>query len=163
MNELPWSAKWLAWRLDREDRKDTWDSGLGAEKTGGRWNPKGRSVVYASADPSTAILEVAVHIGFRSLNAVPYVLTCFEIPDQDLIHIVQPDAVPNQEWLTNLPASAAQQAYGDDLLASHPFILIPSVVSRHSWNLLVSCDLAKGQYRMISQERFGLDGRLVSP
>lgn len=163
MNPLPWSGTWNAWRLDRDVYKDTWDSGIGAHRVGGRWNPRGRHVVYASADPATAILEVAVHAGFDTLDTVPHVLTCFEILDPTLIHVVQPEDVPNPVWLTSAAASPNQQKFADALLAQHPFVLIPSAVSRHSWNLLVSCDLAAGKYRLISQERFGLDTRLVKP
>lgn len=163
MNPLPWSGSWHAWRLDREEFKDTWDSGIGAHKMGGRWNPPGRNVVYASADPSTAILEVAVHAGFDALDTTPHVLTCFEILDPSLIHVVQPEDVPNPVWLSSASASPNQQKFADALLAQHPFVLIPSAVTRHSWNLLVSCDLAEGHYRLIVQERFGLDTRLVKP
>ncbi|KTB71010.1 hypothetical protein AO067_03630 [Pseudomonas viridiflava ICMP 13104] len=161
MNPLPWTDSWRAWRLDREVYKDSWDSGIGAHKLGGRWNPPGRYVVYASADPSTAILEVAVHAGFDALDTVPHVLTCFEILDQSLIKTVQPEDVPNPVWLTSASASPNQQKFTDALLARHPFVLIPSAVTRHSWNLLISCELAKGKYRVIHQERFGLDTRLV--
>lgn len=161
MNPLPWDSSWFAWRLDREVYKDSWDSGIGAQRLGGRWNPSGRKVVYASADPSTAILEVAVHTGFDALDTVPYVLTCFEVLDQRLIKVVQTDDVPNPNWLTPATSSPNQQRFADEFLAAHPFVLIPSAVTRHSWNLLISCELAEGQYRLISQERFGLDTRLV--
>jgi RES domain-containing protein len=163
MNPLPWAPSWRAWRLDREIYKETWDSGVGAQKVGGRWNPPGRTVVYASADPSTAILEVAVHAGFDTLDAVPHVLTCFEVLDQRLIKVVQPEEVPNPVWLTSAAASPNQQKFADALLAEHPFLLLPSAVTRHSWNLLISCELAEGKYRLVSQERFGLDTRLVKP
>jgi len=161
VNPLPWSGSWYAWRLDREVYKDSWDSGIGAHKLGGRWNPPGRKVVYAAADPSTAILEVAVHIGFDALDTVRHVLTCFEVLDTRLIKVVQPEDVPNPRWLTSAAASPNQQKFVDALLAEHPFVLIPSAVSRHSWNLLVSCELAQGKYRVVGQERFGLDMRLV--
>lgn len=163
MNSLPWAASWRAWRLDREIYKESWDSGIGAQKLGGRWNPPGRNVVYASADPSTAILEVAVHAGFDTLDTVPHVLTCFEVLDQSFIKVVQPEDVPNSVWLTSAAASPNQQKFADALLAEHPFLLIPSAVTRHSWNLLISCELAEGKYRLVSQERFGLDTRLVKP
>lgn len=159
MNPLPWSGSWYAWRLDCELCKDTWDSGIGAHKLGGRWNPPGRNVVYASADPSTAILEVAVHVGFDALDTVAHVLTCFEVLNQSIIKVVQPEDVPNPIWLTSTSASPNQQRFADALLAEHPFVLIPSAVIRHSWSLLVSRELAEGRYRMISQERFGLDTR----
>lgn len=163
MNPLPWSLSWRAWRLDRERYKDTWDSGIGAYKLGGRWNSIGRNVVYASADPSTAILEVAVHSGFDVLDTVPHVLTCFEVLDQSLIKVVQREDVPNPVWLTSAAASPNQQKFADDLLATHPFVLIQSAVTQHSWNLLISLDLAQGKYRLVSQERFGLDTRLIKP
>lgn len=161
MNPLPWDGKWHAWRLDREVFKNTWDSGIGAQQSGGRWNPPGRRVIYASADPSTAILEVAVHAGFDLLDKVPHVLTRFEVLDCALIKIVQPEDVPNPNWLTPAQPSTNQQQFADELLAKHPFVLIPSAVSDHSWNLLVSCDLAADKFQLVSQERFGLDTRLI--
>jgi RES domain-containing protein len=57
--------------------------------------------------------------------------------DSNFIKVVQPDDVPNPNWL------------------------IPSAVTRHSWNLLVSGDLAADQFQLVSQERFGLDTRLL--
>lgn len=162
MNGLPWASSWRAWRLDREIYKASWDSGIGARTFGGRWNPPGRTVVYASADPATAILEVAVHAGFDTLDTVAHVLTCFEVLDHRLIKVVQPEDVPNPVWLTSAAASPNQQKFADALLAEHPFVLIPSAVTRHSWNLLISCELAKGNYRLVSQERFGLDTRLIA-
>lgn len=161
MNPLPWDGKWHAWRLDREVFKSTWDSGVGAQQSGGRWNPPGRRVIYASADPSTAILEVAAHAGFDMLDRVPHVLTRFEVLDSDLIKIVQPEDVPNPNWLNPSQPSPNQQQFADELLAEHPFVLIPSAVSGHSWNLLVSCDLATDMFQLVSQERFGLDTRLI--
>jgi RES domain-containing protein len=47
------------------------------------------------------------------------------------------------------------------LLAEHAFLLIPSAVTRHAWNLLVNCDLAADKFKLVSQERFGLDTRLI--
>lgn len=102
-----------------------------------------------------------MHTGFDALDSVPHVLTCFEVFDQRLIKVVQPEDVPNPVWLTSAPASPNQQRFADALLAEHPFVLIPSAVTRHSWNVLVSCELAKGKYRLIRQERFGLDTRLL--
>ena len=161
MNALPWDGTWHAWRLDREVYKESWDSGLGAQASGGRWNPPGRRVIYASADPSTAILEVAVHVGFDTLDRVPHVLTCFQVLDPSTIKVIQPDDVPNPNWLIPSLPSLNQQRFADNFLTEHPFVLIPSAVTRHSWNLLVSCDLAAEQFKLVSQERFALDTRLI--
>ncbi|CAI8709146.1 RES family NAD+ phosphorylase [Pseudomonas sp. IT-P395] len=161
MNPLPWDERWYAWRLDPEVYRCTLDSGIGSEVNGGRWNAPGRRVVYASVDPSSAILEVAANRSFDVLDKEPYVLTCFEVISDARVRIVQPEEVPNPYWLSPAPPSPNQQRFADALLAEHPFVLIPSAATRHSWNLLVSCDLAEGQFKMISQERFGLDTRLL--
>ena len=149
-----------AWRLDDEKFSSTWDSGEGAYRAGGRWNSPGVRAVYCAVDPSTAILEVAVHKTFRVLDTVPHVLTRLRLSDPGVIFVVQPDDIPNPNWLTPGLPSAGQQAFGDNLLRAHTFTLIPSAVSRHSWNLILDRDHAKGTYEMLSQERFALDTRL---
>ncbi|MCA9402873.1 MAG: RES family NAD+ phosphorylase [Candidatus Omnitrophica bacterium] len=42
--------------------------GTGAKLTGGRWNDKGRAVVYTSQSIALACLEVLVHYGQRALS-----------------------------------------------------------------------------------------------
>jgi len=78
----------LAWRLDMATFAATWYGGEGAYRVGGRWNSKGRHTVYCALDPSTAILEVAVHKGFKTLDTVAHVLTGIKIRDPALVHIV---------------------------------------------------------------------------
>jgi RES domain-containing protein len=157
------SGEIIGWRLDDERYAPGWDSGEGAFRSGGRWNSKGTRAVYASADPSTAILEVAVHKGFRALDTVAHVLTSFQVNDSSKVRVVQRQEVPNPNWLRPGIPSAGQQAFGDALLAAHPFFLIPSAVSTHAWNLI--CDPAKAGslYGLRLQERFALDTRLHPP
>jgi RES domain-containing protein len=160
---LPAGPTLVAWRLDPATYAAGWDSGEGAYRVGGRWNSRGVRAVYCGVDPSTAILEVAVHKGFKALDTVPHVLTSLEIPNPMAIHIVMPDAVPNPNWLRPGIPSAGQQAFGDTLLARHPFLLIPSAVSTHSWNLIFRADTAAGAYTLCAQEQFALDTRLHPP
>jgi len=152
-----------AWRLDEKKFSATWDSGEGARLYGGRWNSRGRRIVYCSVDPATAILEVAAYKGFRALDTVPHVLTCAVIADPVSVQVIQPNMVPNANWLRPGVPSADQHAYGDGLMSVHPYVLIPSAVSTHSWNLIFDCDLAKTLYSMQSQEDFALDTRLHPP
>ncbi|HWH87576.1 MAG TPA: RES family NAD+ phosphorylase [Pseudomonas sp.] len=161
MNPLPWDEHWYAWRLDPEMYRCTWDKGIGSGQKGGRWNAPGRRVVYAAVDPSTAILEVAAHASLDVLDREPHILTCFEVVDEASIRVVQPEELPNPNWLIPTLPSHNQQRFAEELLAEHPFVLMPSVATRHSWNLLVNCELAEGQYKVVSQERFGLDTRLL--
>lgn len=151
------------WRLDHAGFAATWDSGEGAFRAGGRWNSKGIRAVYCALDPSTAILEVAVHKTFRVLDTTPHVMTSFEITDGGDIHIVQPADIPNPGWLRPGIPGAGQQAFGDALLSAHGFVILPSAVSTHSWNLLFDPGMARGQYRQVAQEPFALDTRLHPP
>lgn len=151
------------WRIDQARFGPTWDSGEGAYLAGGRWNSRGRHVVYCSVDPATAILEVAVHKGFRALDMVPHVLTSFVIGDPSQVHVVKPSDIPNPHWLRPAIPSAGQQEFGDRLLSEHLFVLIPSAVSTHSWNLLFDSRRASSGYVFRSQEAFALDPRLHPP
>lgn len=153
----------VGWRLDHRRFQATWDSGEGAFKLGGRWNSRGVRAVYASIDPSSAILEVAVHKGFRTLDTVPHVMTAFAITDPSRIHVVETGDIPNANWLRPGIPGAGQQQFGDGLLAQHPFFLIPSTVSRHSWNVVFDPGRATGLYTLRLQEDFALDTRLHPP
>lgn len=152
----------MAWRLDQAAFASTWDSGEGAYRLGGRWNSRGVRAVYCSVDPATAILEVAVHKGFKALDTVSHVLTAVTIATPERVHVVRPEEVPNPNWLRPGMPSAGQQGWGDALLKAHRFVLIPSVVSTHSWNLVFVRDGTAGGYSA-AQERFGLDTRLHPP
>ena len=153
----------LAWRLDHRDFAPTWDSGEGAFRVGGRWNGKGVRAVYCALDPAAAILAVAVHKTFRVLDTTPHVLTSLEVLAPDTIHVVQPEDVPNPAWLRPGIPGAGQQTFGNELISRHDFVLLPSAVSRHSWNLLFDPVRAAGGYRLTMQEPFALDTRLHPP
>lgn len=153
----------VAWRLDETNFGATWDDGEGAYRVGGRWNSRGVRAVYCSLDPATAILEVAVHKGFKVLDTVPHVLTAATIGALSSVHVVDPASVPNPNWLRPGIPGAGQQAFGDALLARHDFVLIPSAVSTRSWNLIFVGMAVAGAYALRSQEPFALDTRLHPP
>jgi len=151
-------AELVAWRLDMAKYSAVWDSGEGAFLYGGRWNSRGMRAVYCSVDPATAILEVAVHKGFDPLDTVDHVLTALTISEPSRVYVV--DRVPDQDWLRPGIPGVRQQAFGDALLAQHKFVVIPSAVSTHSWNLIFLSATAIGAYVVRSQEKFSLDPRL---
>jgi RES domain-containing protein len=153
----------LAWRLDQAAHSADWDSGEGAFRFGGRWNSVGVRAVYGSLDPATAILEVAAHKGFKALDIGPHVLTAMRIDEPSSVHVVGPASISNRNWLRPGIPSAGQQAFGDELLSAHKFILIPSVVSSHSWNVMFLRRTAAGAYGCKLQEPFALDTRLHPP
>lgn len=152
-----------AWRLDAAAHAAGWDSGIGAERYGGRWNVRGQPAVYCSIDPATALLEVAVHKGFLVLDTTAHVLTSLTVGDPASVHVVSPDAVPNPAWLQPGIPSLGQQRFGSDLLARHGIVVFLSAVSRHSWNLVFDPQAAQGRYRLKAQHRFAMDTRLHPP
>jgi RES domain-containing protein len=157
------SGELVLWRLDQAKFGSTWDNGEGSYLAGGRWSSRGVRAVYASLDPATAILEVAVHKTFQTLDTVPHVLTSARVADARQAHIVIPEDVPNPNWLRPGAPGGGQQAFGDAMLRAHPFVLIPSVVSAHSWNVIFDPAVAKGLYGSVAQEAFALDTRLHPP
>ncbi len=157
------STELCLWRLERKRHVATWDSGIGAELGGGRWNSKGRAAVYGSLDPSTAILEVAAHKGFKALDTVPHVLLCVRILDPSRVFEVTAESLPNPNWLVPGSPGQGQQAHGDKLLSQHPFIIVPSTVSRYSRNIVMNPVTAEGLFELVIEEPFALDTRLNPP
>ena len=151
-----------AWRIDALAFADRWDSGIGAERFGGRWNPRGQRAVYCSLDPATCIVEAAVHRGFEVLDTQPHVLSCLELV-ADGVRVVQADELPNPAWLHGGVPSAGQQRHGAALLAEFGVVVLPSAVSKCSWNLVFSPEVAAGRWRLLHQQRLVVDTRLNPP
>ena len=150
----------VAWRLETTRHVSTWDTAQGACLVGGRWSSVGHRVIYASLDASTAIIEVGVHKGLDTLDTVPHTLLEIAINDPAQVHVVDLAAIPNPQWLQPGVVSAAQQAFGDVLLATHPLVVVPSVVSSRSWNLLIDVSGAVKLFKLVRSAHFALDRRL---
>lgn len=97
--------------------------------------------------------------GFATLDVVPHKMLSIEILKPSKVHVVAPGDIPNPRWLLSGSISAGQQAFGAKLLNDHPIILIPSVVSTHSWNLVIDANAALCMFKLHSDEVFGLDTR----
>ena len=151
------------WRLETTKHLATWITAEGAFLFGGRWSSVGHRVIYTAVDPSTAIIEVAVHKGLPALDGVPHTLLGITINAPKLVHVVDVATIPNAAWLRPGAVSAGQQAFGDALLAEHPLVIVPSVVSPRSWNLLIHLPSAAGLFELRSSEPFALDTRLNPP
>jgi RES domain-containing protein len=158
LNALP--ARLAGWRLETAQHFDNWQTAQGAYLFGGRWSSRGRRVLYTSLDLATAILEVAVHKGLPTLDAVAHTLLQIDVLEPQRVFQVSPTAIPNPSWLRPGTVSPAQQQFGDALLQDHGMLLIPSVVSTHSWNLLIDVGLAAGRFALQHHEAFALDPRL---
>jgi RES domain-containing protein len=137
-----------AWRLCRRPHADL--TGEGARRFGGRWNRRGRPVVYLAEHPALAVLEVRVHLDLP-LELLPddYVLVHATLPTGSLLRLA---ALPDDPL-------AAGEAWLNDGAAA--VLRVPSVLVPHAWNLLLNpAHAAAAEARVASVEVFRFDPRL---
>lgn len=152
------------WRLAAAGDFEADDlSGEGAQAIGGRWNSRGRPMVYTSSSVALCVLETIVHFD----------LTSYPI-ERFLIEVDIPDEVYSRRRVSrNLPATWAavpygreSQAYGDRWLKSGRELLldVPSAVVPQERNILINPlhpDFAAIRKR--NRGRFVYDARLLQP
>lgn len=107
-------------------------SGRGGALRSGRWHQRGTPVVYCSDHPSTALLEVLVHIDFEDFPA-SYTLLKIACPDDLTVQAIGSEEV-------NLADLADTQTFGDTLLRQGNICLfsVPSVVMPEARNVLIN-------------------------
>jgi RES domain-containing protein len=134
--------------------------GEGARLAGGRWNPPGTPVIYASASSSLAVLELLVH---TDSDLLPDDLSIIDIriPDAARIEIVDPATLPD-DW-REYPAPESLQAIGARWSRSRraPVLSVPSAVNPLESNYLINPDHADaGRVTVASVRPFVFDPRL---
>lgn len=115
----------IAWRITKA-RYAPFD-GTGAHDWGGRWNSRGRRVVYGADCFAGAILEILVHALRPRTLPGPHHAVRIDIPD-DLVERLDPAVLPG--WDAKQSASTAE--YGDtwyDVRRS-AVLVVPAVSSR---------------------------------
>jgi len=114
-------------------------SGLGAKKTGGRWNRVGTALVYTSATRALACLETIVHFNTRSLPLNRF-LVRFDIPDDIWKKRISiPEDVIDVGW-NALPAGQTSMDIGDQWVKENETCIleIPSVIIPEELNVLLN-------------------------
>jgi RES domain-containing protein len=91
------------------------------------------------------------------------VVSCTEILDPSLVHVVAANDVPNASWLRPGTPSHGQQRFGKELLEQHVFVAVPSAVLSLSWNIVFNPRRAAGAYELRNQTDLELDMRLNRP
>lgn len=71
----------LVYRIANSKYKDSTLSGIGAEKSGGRWNEIGTRAVYCSESVSLALLEYYIHSDNIATLPAKILVAKIEIPD----------------------------------------------------------------------------------
>ena len=135
-------------------------SGIGAEKTGRRWNSKGIAMVYTSESRALCTTEIAVH---TPLGILPkdYELITIDIPDTITIHELNLKDLP-ADW-KSIPHSGKTQELGDNFVKESKYAVLkaPSAVVQGDFNYLINPyhkDIQK--VKILKTEKFGFDGRL---
>jgi RES domain-containing protein len=149
----------IVYRITRQ--KYTNDlSGKGAEKTGGRWNSKGTTMLYCSNSIAHACMEVVVNL--PSGNPPPrYVLIIIEIPDTIKVSVLQIKDLP-KKW-NIYPHPEQTQKMGDKFIKEnkHLILQVPSASVQGDVNFLINPnhpDFKKIKIKKV--EPFGFDDRL---
>jgi len=132
--------------------------GEGARIVGGRWNPPGVAVVYASSSLSLADLELLAH--FESSSQAPDLLSFTLRFCEELVSV--PESLP-PDWRRTPPAPSARQAGTDWFKSGRSAILrVPSVIIPSEFNFLLNP--ACPDFKLIEigpPEPFTIDPRLL--
>jgi len=118
-----------------DGRHPLWD-GTGAMLVGGRFNSSGRPVIYGATSYAGAMLEVLVHARIGKVPHTHLVVEA-EVPEGTAVERAAAPSLP-ADW--DAPDSISARTYGDAWLAERrtAILLVPSVVAREEWNVLVN-------------------------
>ncbi|WP_373523084.1 RES family NAD+ phosphorylase [Aquiflexum sp.] len=147
----------LVYRLSKSKYADDL-SGTGAAIAGGRWNKKGRAVLYCSEAPALALLEIVVNIPPMFQSDLQ--LLTLEIPDVK-VKLIERDRLP-ENWFhypaPRILAEIAEEYYRDQELLG---LKVPSAVFHQQYNILIN-PMSKHfhKIKVISSEPFVFDPRL---
>ncbi len=149
----------IVYRLSMGIHKDDL-SGKGAELAGGRWNNKGKPMLYTSSSRALCTAEVAVHL---PLGIVPsnYYMISIQLPEKAPIHEVLLDDLPTF-WKT-FSAQAFTRKLGDNFLQTNTALILkaPSAVVPGDYNYLINpLHKEAKKIKIASSELFEFDERL---
>ncbi len=112
-------------------------SGSGPRLYGGRWNPKGIGVLYASESRALAALEFFVHLS-RTIIPPGLSLASIEIPDKASAKEITMEELP-RNW-RSYPAALELADIGSSWIRSKKSLLLrlPSVIMPPEKNVLIN-------------------------
>lgn len=149
------------WRISRKPHVATTLQGIGGLHASGRWHHRGRPIVYTSATPSLAALEVLVHVD-PALAPTDLRLIEIDVPDELASETCDP-ALLTPDWQV-YPAPTILQDFGTSWLAGlrTPILCVPSVVLPMEYNYLLNpAHPDAGRFRIVEEQAFSFDPRLL--
>lgn len=126
-----------AWRIDHEKRATSSFSGFGAAAVGGRWNPAGLRVVYASQHLSAASLEKFIHLPKPIPAAMRFMK--FAITFNGVAIERPPISSLPANWRAE-PVAVASQQFGENWYrrGATAVLAIPSAIIPEEENYLIN-------------------------
>ncbi|MEB2347918.1 MAG: RES family NAD+ phosphorylase [Comamonadaceae bacterium] len=129
------------WRIASDTPEYTADdlSGVGAERSGGRWNARGQPLVYASTTRALACLETVVHLGGGPALPLNRYLVRITVPAELWAARTVFDAARHVGW-DALPPGRVSIAWGMAWAQENASCLaeVPSVIVPEESNLLIN-------------------------
>lgn len=109
-------------------------SGVGGLKAGGRWHSQGRRIVYLADYPSSALLEMLVHMD-RDLMPATYQLLRVAVPADMIVETIDAELPP--DWRSQTLTS---REIGDRWLdrSASALLRVPSAISAKGSNYLLN-------------------------
>jgi RES domain-containing protein len=150
----------IVYRLSKQQyQKDL--SGKGAEIYGGRWNSKGKALLYTSGSRSLALTECLVHL---TPGIIPkFILVTLEIPQDLPIGEIIPENLP-KNWLAYPPILETQKI-GNKFINDNEFLTlkVPSAIVKGEFNYIINPNHKDfNKIKPISNDPFDFDTRLLS-
>jgi RES domain-containing protein len=133
-------------------------SGEGARLYGGRWNPPGFPVVYASHSRALAVLETFVHLALEA-RSLQFLLYEFTLPKDAKQRSYE---APQNVWRRPGSPQITQNAGREWLIEGSALALVvPSVIVPRERNFVLSVRHPQfSRVRISKPEPFSLDERL---
>jgi|SRR3954471_22804 len=110
-------------------------SGIGGIRAAGRWHSQGRRIVYLADHPSSALLEMLVHLD-RDLIPSTYQLLRVAVPSEIAIEVIEADKI-SPDWRSETMTS---RRLGDRWLdeGASALLQVPSATSGRGNNFLLN-------------------------
>ncbi|CAN5904194.1 RES family NAD+ phosphorylase [soil metagenome] len=124
------------WRICAPQYADTAYSGEGARIFGGRWNSKGRAVIYASESIALAVLEQLVHV--EDLAVLNEFVAVKAVLDESHVETLGTTSLP-ADWRA-YPSPPSLRVVGDAWLSESRSLAlrVPSVTVKRQYNYLIN-------------------------
>jgi len=109
----------------------------GAELAGGRWNSRGKALLYTGQSRALCTAEIAVHTPLGNIP-MDYELVEMTIPDSVMVKEIEISDLPF-DW-KSIPHSHSTQEIGDKFISDNEFLIfkVPSVIVRGEFNFLIN-------------------------